>query len=861
MSAGPLTAAQLLPLLRRLQPRMGDSQVIGVHHHGAWAGNEQLVVDGDTYVVRQCPSLLEVHDALAHLSNDERLVLISPFEVRELGMDIVSRFVRQDLVRPRPLLAVLSLFGARDVDRRVARADWMLDELLRLAPAEGYPRTAAGTLTFDRAWDELLRRGLELPGNALTLVELVRWGAAASHVRRLRESRPELREALHELLGPIDGAGAVLAAVEHGPASAAITGGLVARLLDPEERAAGRFEAAVLGNTRLEGATAWAQAAERVVFDEPDPNRARGWASEAAQLAERLELTGRAERSPVMPGGFDARLQRMAEALDGQRLVLAQACDAVREHVLAREHPRLPSALDMVQRLARRPQPMQTGRLAEAVAAEVADGGWAVWARSVAADAAIGSAADAVGRLLAAVDADRRLESLRFAELACSWDGDRSDGVLGVEHVLEEVVAPVLAASPTLVVVVDGLSQGVARELLAELVATGWQERRPTSMTRRPAALAVLPSLTGVSRSALLSGVLGAGAGQAVEKSGLASHERLRELTGTTPPLLLHQRDLRAATEGLAADVAEAIANGPRLVGVVVNAVDDALSGGAQQRTRWTSDEVPVLRSLLDAAAAANRAVVILADHGHVPERPGMSGIGSAGSSSSGARRRSADGESPREGEILADGSRVVGTDRVVLAVDPLIRYVAKPAAGYHGGASPEELVAPVLVLTASASTLDGLEEQPLDEPDWWHATSPVAIDPIGRRPSPIRMAADGQLALAGVEASVARDTSGPDWIDALLRSALLAEQRRRNARTGVDDARLRTVLEVLERAGKLTKAALVQSAGLPVARADGVLAVIRAILNVEGVQVLTVDQAADAVELNVDLLREQFGV
>src|SRR5207302_10939511 len=85
------------------------------------------------------------------------------------------------------------------------------------------------------------------------------------------------------------------------------------------------------------------------------------------------------------------------------------------------------------------------------------------------------------------------------------------------------------------------------------------------------------------------------------------------------PPLLFHKIALQeAADSSLAANVREAIASPQkRVVGVVVNAVDDHLLKGEQLDLRWTRDEIKVLPSLLYEARSARRVVVVLSDHGH----------------------------------------------------------------------------------------------------------------------------------------------------------------------------------------------------------------------------------------------------
>src|SRR5699024_4392171 len=102
------------------------------------------------------------------------------------------------------------------------------------------------------------------------------------------------------------------------------------------------------------------------------------------------------------------------------------------------------------------------------------------------------------------------------------------------------------------------------------------------------------------------------------------------------------------------------------------------------------------LRPLLDAAKKFDRTVVITSDHGHVVERRISDKKPVDGATS--ARSRAAHGAADA-GEILVQGSRVLTDDNsAILAVDESLRYT-NVKSGYHGGASPAEVVVPVAVL------------------------------------------------------------------------------------------------------------------------------------------------------------------
>jgi hypothetical protein len=90
--------------------------------------------------------------------------------------------------------------------------------------------------------------------------------------------------------------------------------------------------------------------------------------------------------------------------------------------------------------------------------------------------------------------------------------------------------------------------------------------------------------------------------------------------------------------------------------------------------------------------------------------------------------------------------------------------------------------------------------------------------------------------------------------------SSVFQAQRAQHARLPLDDARVRAYLEyLLARGGRSTRAALAAQLGLPAFRVSGQLTALRTLLNVDAYAVLSVDEASDTVEVNLDLLRTQF--
>ena len=166
----------------------------------------------------------------------------------------------------------------------------------------------------------------------------------------------------------------------------------------------------------------------------------------------------------------------------------------------------------------------------------------------------------------------------------------------------------------------------------------------------------------------------------------------------------------------------------------------------------WGTDTVKHLAPLLDRARHAGRIVILTADHGHVIERRQGSQRQYPGISS--GRSRAA-APPAGDGEVLVTGRRVLLHDgTAVLAVDENLRY-GPMKSGYHGGASPAEVVVPVTVLVPGAvpaGAAENLRLAPPQEPAWW--LDPVTAQPEGRDGSP---RVDGPCAICGARSSTAR--------------------------------------------------------------------------------------------------------
>jgi len=415
-----------------------------------------------------------------------------------------------------------------------------------------------------------------------------------------------------------------------------------------------------------------------------------------------------------------------------------------------------------------------------------------------------------------------------------------------------------------LLLVIDGMSQAVYRELSTDLLRHSWVELQREGVRGPGCLLAALPSITRVSRYSLLAGCLGEG-GNADEKRAFAAHPALKKLATKFPPLLFHKADLQQPGSGaLSARVREVMAEQQhRIVGAVINAVDDHLSSGAQLSVSWSVESISLLRQILEAARDSGRLVIFTSDHGHVLDHD--------------MRYTKTNGEAERykpvtepvgAGEVRVKGPRVVQPgNEVILPWSEKLRYTPKKM-GYHGGGTPQELVIPVGVYRNAGETdpVPGWREVPRQQPAWWclETSEDLVTEPAPKtRPKsaskPESAPATGDL-FAPHEGPKTRATERADWINGLFGSPVYRQMRSRAGRVPLDETQLRRLLTLLgEGGGQQMVGALVQALGLPVIRMNGFLAGAQKLLNVDGYPVLSIDRAAKTVKLNIESLKTQF--
>jgi len=856
---------------------------------------ESLSVGNRSFRLRWCPSSLAARQALIQLDEPQSdgIVLLTHLGDAALGCDMIARLARGRVFQVERWDMVRQVFQANEIDSRLAAQGWMAQALLEYLPATGYPPVAGGFLDLETAWKQVLNGSLALPEARPDLVSLLRWTMTPDRVERFARlaatAQPQIVAWLAGCAGPVGEL--VMGCVVVGNGGDALPLGVLWSLvLAPGGEGQAELAAAAVRLERYTGdrrvapsqGRRWADAAIWLLRSLP-LEAARPAIERAEGLLRELHLVDYAGLSDVLPSGFEARLAVFGQALDtllGQPSLVAltrveQAATHLLHHDLGDRPGTRIERVQMALRLARwlvaaraptqePPTKMQpaTGFLALAQG-YATDGAYVDWARLKLLGGDELAALSATYRILAARVRERREAfNQRFAAALATWNSDPSPAAdcLLVESVLEHLLAPLARQAPVLLLVVDGLSLPVFRELCADLTRAGWMEQIPADAAAARVGIAALPTVTEISRASLLAGRLTAGAAHQ-EKTAFAAHEGLLAASKAGgQPMLFHKGDLGEGG-GLAEQVREVIGTATRRVlGLVYNAVDDHLSGSDQLHLRWSLDDLRLLRPLLYEASAAGRTLIITADHGHVIDEQTVQRTAADGD-----RWRSAlhgAGGPVQPDETLLEGGRVCapnGGSRIVCAWSERLRYSGKKN-GYHGGVSPQEVVVPLSVFIPPRSRLDGWKPAPPGQPEWWEDTlaAPLSAPPVVR--------AVAKQKRRGRDETIP-DLFGPappaaqvDWIAALLASPIYRQQCQLAARVAPRDEDIRCLLDALDtRGGKLGKTALAQRLGLPLMRVSGFVNAARRVLNLDQAAVLTLDEATGQIEFNRDLLKVQF--
>ena len=904
VAAGPLSLPQIEAQALAVLDRASDARVIAIQAKAKSQWPEAIMLSGRPFQLRWCESPLMAREALSALDDSDDgqaapgLILLTPLGSRELGGDVVARLARAQVFQPDAWGMVQQLFKAREVDARLSRFRWMAQLLVERASMGAYPPVPNGFLDMDTAWRHILVRCLALEASRPDAAMLLNWSLGADSAGMFADLPEAAKTQIAAWLGESGGAVGtlVMRCVTAGYTQDAVPLGLVCGVvLSPQGEGVQELAAAAIRLERFMGdnrigiadGRLWATDTAKLLSTSavtPLTAALRYAVNERAEaLLRELHVDAYANLSDVLPLGLEQRLGLLADSLKAfiadPSAALLQATERVADSVATHAHADAASTrmlrVKMAVRLCRwmvAERPESKGRanraapgFAELAQAYAREGAFVDWARFklIGGDDLPGLSS----AFVALRDAARKKAEVfnqTFARALQVWNREpRAEAAcMPVEAIIERLVAPLAQQVPVLLLVADGLSYSIFRELCEDLEALGWDEHVAEPPPTLAVGIAALPTITEVSRTSLLSGRLVVGAAPQ-EKSAFSTHAALVAVSRAgTAPVLFHKGDL-ADSEGLSATVRDAIASmQQQVVAVVYNAVDDHLSGSNQIHVRWTIDDLRLLGPLLSEARRARRVVIITADHGHVIDDGTV-------------QRGQGDGDRWRlpsgpvdESELMFDGGRVKAAsgNAVVCAWSEGVRHGAKKN-GYHGGVSAQEVVVPLSVFAPRNMPLKGWQVAAALQPEWWaplESTAPLLTSeaPAFSRKPPKAKPVIPQPDLFGGVPPMTVPAPGVNWIDALQASSAYTAQKALAARVAPADADVRALLDALAaRGGKLSKAALAQRLGMPAMRISGFVNAAKRVLNVDQAAVLVLDETAGSVELNKELLARQFRV
>ncbi|MDI4636710.1 MULTISPECIES: BREX-2 system phosphatase PglZ [Halomonadaceae] len=886
-----------------------------------------------------CPSELAMREAL--VSHDdpekrslekqgpEKLVILANLDQSQLGKDVLARLWKNEPQRISPWRTLEQLARVQTIDPRLTRHHrWMADALLNSFDRFEGHIVFGEVLDQETAWQALAWGYLDYTEAKPELPALFRWSLQESAKRRVEALPDSMRSHLGEWLQPeLPRTGEVVETLlREGHAHELLAVGLACSVMYASElEAAEEMTAQVIYSGRgrfieryLDGRKF--SPSELKTFGREAMDTAQSLLrhqglkaisvslSQAEQILASLDFMPALGISPLLPGALMQRLDAFAANLDkalekgGKPPLVAQAEQAwehLQAHTLAHEtqrHDQMRRA-EMALRLLRwlgQASPSVTGTAPQMLSQYISDGSFVDWART---QLWAGEDHEALARVYAslseAVAQRREQQNHGFARhLPAIARGDSLPPTLvPVESALETVVAPILAKKkPTLLLVLDGMNEAVHRELQEDLAAYGWIEVSEQADPPPRCLVSALPSATEFSRCTLLSGALVRG-NSAQEKQAFAGNNKLRQQLSTRfPPVLLHKQDIQQPGSGGLAPEARARIAGTehKLVGVVINAIDDQLSSSSQVVVHWNlQSTLPMLRQVLEAAREGGRAVVITSDHGHVLDHDSQFSQPQV-ETHNGERYRE-EGAPPGDQEAEVSGPRVLtASQRAVVPWSEKLRYTKSRNRGYHGGGSLQEVVIPlgIYISASDPAGMPGWSELPRSLPTWWH-NEPQSVN------------VDGTVAEAPAEASAKAgrkakkpaepDTSMPDlfaestppqsapveeqehhlsvepvdtrnWIDDLFASPVFEQNFQRAGRVPVTNEQIRRLLELLDQGkGSVMEAQVAKRLEIPSIRLRGFLSAIQKILNVDGYPVLKTDRESRTVVLDKESLKLQF--
>jgi len=907
MSVGTLSSQQLKSLVEDKWQRDEDAVAVGLHVANSWPGPSEVEFPFGKASVVRADTVFQVREALLSAErNKGRIILLTKLQQGDLGHDVVARLARSRLFPIDHWASLCALFKAKELDRSICNPA-IAQALLETAPVDGYPPVSAGLLDAGTVWRAICRHVFEMGEREPDLVTLLLWATSKSAATRYLNANDDLRSILRQRLTTNlgDAADSILRFVESGAGADAVALAVACQVVFGE----GVDETLDAASARMEQyhnnqpiPKAIGRVLGRVAADaiadldrQEDARLSIQHLQRADELLRQFRCEEHVHRNRLTLLSYEQRLARFGsqvEAAIGAGTEEAiRRCEELQREItnhriskLGRKNEQI-ARTEMAVRLVRWlstpvPSPNSFSEMVNLYRKELA---FVDWARESICRGDLNDGLTKAYQQLGEAVSKRREEFNRaFARSLADWTsvGTTIDDTCGVENVLSRIAAKIAEAdNRVLFIVLDGMSWAVCHELLADIRQEHWFEATldPSSALPTP-VIATVPSVTHYSRASLLSGVLTRG-DSSVEKRNFEANDALKQVCDKRhPPMLFHKKEVTEGARGVVGeDLSKAITNANnRVVGVVINAIDDRLSSAQQIRDDWTINRISPLGNLLKLARDSSRVVVLASDHGHVWHRPEARLLpGDAGT------RWRPKASNLQDDEIAISGERVRDENGQSTVIVPCVEtiYYGKQQNGYHGGATPQEMLCPLVILTERKSDdkgqLDGcrgLFPCGFSEPDWW-LSAPVATTAVEEPSLPVTIVPKGPASLFDnlrddeptkkadkTAGEPGKSVSSAAWIERLVSSQAYKDQKEFVRRHAPDDEIIRRCLEALDsQGGIMTPAAFSKAADVPAGRLDGLIARIQRLLNVDGYEILTFSRNENRIELNVQKLKRQF--
>lgn len=887
-----LKPSQLKSQISLVITKVPNAHIIGFRTHNRWEGNDYLSINDKKFLIAQCNSPLAFREAVINARKERcPLAVITNLNDSDLGDDLRTLLAKRRLIPMKPWASVKDLFQAKAVDPSIIRKQWLAEALLDALPEDGFDAAPNGFLTAERAWSEILSSLIGIENARPDVKDLLIWSQYDENIVRFRQLPEERRTDIGSWIFTCAGElGKFLLELSGKPQRYdSLTLGLSCEAIFSSETGERRIlhDAAIrlekfTGDrpVAVEMAKKWGEASYEIyssLVEDGQQDAIRSIQEKLDYLFKDLGLRDHLWLSAVSPMGFEQRLIRFSDELihllnkrnPTDFSTLGALLREIENHAFAIRSPVRIERVQMAQRLMRRLQHEKESQtrvcdFASAAKAYIRDGGFADWARnSLYGGDGCPELSKAFSRILSRVLKIREIQNKQFAELIVEWTaaGSSGDNILKIEDLLANVVAPAAMQDRVLFIVMDGMSHAVFAELKESLLEnTDWVEITLEDMHLERPVVALFPTVTDVCRRSLLCGKPSSDSADN-EIKGFSQNEKLKESSGAKASLLFLKSDLLdAGGAELAEGIKNEIYSKRKIVGAVVNVVDDFLFKSDQLAVSWQVSKIPVLEKLIYAAREEDRTVIITSDHGHVLDHKTK-----RHKYEDGERWRSDDG-ALHNGEIRIRGSRVLKPDngRMIAPWSEKIRYGAKKN-GYHGGLTPQEVLVPLLVMRWRPEGKQW-KQVPSYKPHWWNCemeTMPPHSGPehksaLLETKSPSNIKAMPLFA----EAAKTHGSSKNTIIERLMGSPILVNQKKMCGRATPPDEKIQLFLEVLDQhGGTMLQPALAQAMQQPLFRFRGIISIMQRILNVDGYPVLSFDTASNTIGINYELMQTQFEI